>query len=106
MKQLLKSFSLWLVVFLALGLFLGQARSQSPPLCMERMLLVKLLASDFDEHLAKVHVDEKTKLRIEFFKNEKSGTWTIIAVSDKNVACVISFGEDEPARPDPMSYTL
>ena len=105
MKQLVKSFSLWLVVFLALGLFPGQAHSQNTP-CMERMLLVKLLASDFDEHLAKVHVDEKTKLRIEFFKNEKSGTWTIIAVNDKNVACVISFGEDEPAKPDPMSYTL
>ena len=106
MKQLLKSFSLWLVVFLALGLFLGQARSQMPPICMERMLAVETLANDFDEHLVKVHVDEKTKLRIEFFKNEKSGTWTIIAVSDKNLACVISYGRDEPAKPDPTSYTF
>ncbi len=105
MKQLLKSFSLWLVVFLALGLFLGQARSQNT-LCMERMLLVKLLASDFDEHLVDVKTSSLTPGRLELYKNKKSGTWTLVVIVTEGRACVISYGEDEPAKPDPMSYTL
>ncbi len=106
MKQLLKPFSLWLAAFLTLGLFLGQARSQMLPLCMERMLVVETLANDFDEHLAQVVATDDPKLRIEFFQNKKSGTWTIIAVNDKNVACLVSYGEDEPVKSDLTSYTL
>ena len=113
MKQLLKSFSLWLMAFLMLGLFLGQVQSHGTDavhiepgqICGGRDMLINKLAKDFDEHLSKAEKLKDDKV-IELYKNEQSGTWTLMLSHSNGISCVVSFGEDEPAKPEPTSYTL
>lgn len=75
---------------LALAAFIA-APAAAQTVCLDRVDILQTLSEDYREgpRLGALGGD----LVIEFFANEETGTWTLIATGPDGTACIVAVGE-------------
>ena len=80
-----------LVLALILGMFAFAALARNqPPECIPYTIMANALV-EYEEQLFEARVHQKNS-RIEVWKSEDIGSWTVLAVDQYGMSCILGFG--------------